>query len=294
MVPSLHYVGRFAPSPTGALHFGSVIAALASYLCAKSVDGEWLLRIDDIDPPREQPGAVDAILRTLEKLGLVWDREVLYQSRRRNEHQAVCAELLARRYAYRCGCSRKVIGDRPYPGTCRGLNLASAPTHAVRVQISQESVTVVDQLQGSFTQDLSATSGDFVIWRVEDLPSYHLATVLDDEFMGVTEIVRGADLLESTPRQYFLQMLLGLAHPTYLHLPIALDPAGQKLSKQAVAEAIEELPASDVLGRALAFLGHPIPPGLSKEPVTELLAWARIAWQRAKIPAIHAAPISGG
>jgi glutamyl-Q tRNA(Asp) synthetase len=279
-----HYIGRFAPSPTGALHFGSVITALGSYLCARSVNGEWLLRIDDIDPPREKPGAADAILRTLERLGLIWDRSVFYQRHRQAIHREACALLVAHRLAYRCACSRKTIGDRAYPGTCRDLNLGIERRHVIRIRVPTAVVSVLDALQGIHTLDLALVGGDFVIWRVEDLPSYHLACVLDDDDLGVTEVVRGADLLDSTPQQYFLQTVLGLKHPSYAHLPVAVDATGRKLSKQTEAASVARLPPHEVLARALAFLGHPLPHALSGAPAREILAWACVNWARSRLP----------
>lgn len=288
------YVGRFAPSPSGPLHFGSVIAALASYLCARAEGGQWLIRIDDIDPPRERPGAVAAILRDLERLGLHWDREIIFQSKRFDIYRAVCEQLLASGRAYRCACSRKHLTDGTYPGTCRRRNLGPREAHAVRLEVDAEPICIGDQLQGPYVQNLAESGGDFVIWRTEDLPAYHLACVLDDCAAGVTEVVRGADLLESTPRQYYLQSILDLPHPTYFHLPLAVDAAGQKLSKQTGADALTDLDPAALIRRTLSFLGHPVPPALARAPIQELLVWACSHWRRADVPARSSFPVQIG
>ena len=278
------YVGRFAPSPTGALHFGSAVAAIASFLQARVNRGEWLVRIDNIDRPREKPGAATAILRSLERLGLQWDRTVQYQRDARAAHLAACDLLLSNKRAFRCVCSRRQLTDGRYLGTCRTLNIQRAETHVVRVIAPADPLTIEDALQGRLTQNIATASGDFVIWRAEDLPAYHLAVVIDDGITGVTEVVRGADLLESTPCQFYLQSLLKLPHPRYLHFPIALDRNGAKLSKQASATAIDLRPASETLSLALAFLGHPVPTELRAAPAGEILSWAVKHWQAARIP----------
>lgn len=278
------YRGRFAPSPSGALHFGSLVAALGSYLQARSQGGTWLVRIENIDPPREVPGAASAILRELERLGLLWDGSVIYQRDRQSAHRAALEDLRARGLVYRCRCSRRLVGSGPYPGTCRESGLSPAVPGADRIRIDPGTIAFTDLLHGTRRDTLAETCGDFVIWRVEDWPAYHLAVVVDDAAAGITEIVRGGDLLPVTPRQIFLQQRLNLPTPAYCHLPLALDLDGSKLSKQTRATAIAGTPAPNLLSAALDFLGHAPPAPLTGAPVTELMAWAISHWRPAQIP----------
>ncbi|MFW5452860.1 tRNA glutamyl-Q(34) synthetase GluQRS [Thioalkalivibrio sulfidiphilus] len=261
------YIGRFAPSPTGPLHFGSLVAALASWLDARRHGGRWLLRIEDLDPPREVPGAADAILRTLEAFGLSWDGPVLYQSSRLETYWAALDELRAAGHAYDCGCTRREIAeagqpglDGPvYPGTCRaGLPPGKAP-RAVRLRTEAGEITFTDRMQGPIRQDVAREVGDFVIRRADGYFAYQLAVVVDDAFQGITHVVRGADLLDSTPRQILLQRLLGLPTPAYLHHRLVLTPEGEKLSKQTHAPAVDDTNPVPTLIRALEFLGEPVP-----------------------------------
>ena len=257
------YVGRFAPSPTGALHFGSLVAALASWLDARAAGGRWLVRIEDLDTPRVQPGAAEQILRTLGELGLTWDGSVEYQSRRLALYREALAKLEAR--TYWCGCTRREIADSSlglaadgaqiYPGTCRGGTADGKAPRAMRLRVEGETIGFSDRVQGEQRQDLGHEVGDFVLYRADGLFAYQLAVVVDDAGQGVTDVVRGADLLDSTARQILLQRLLGYATPRYLHLPAALNRAGEKLSKQTGAGAVVAGTAS--LRRALAFLGQP-------------------------------------
>ena len=254
------YTGRFAPSPTGPLHLGSLIAAAASWLDARAAGGRWLVRIEDLDRPRCVPGAADAILRALVRLGLHWDGEVLYQSRRLEHYRAALEDLAP--HTYWCGCTRREIADSSlglaadgahiYPGTCRS---GSAHKRALRVRTSSEPLAFVDRVQGRCQQVLERDIGDLVLYRADGLFAYQLAVVVDDAAQGVTDVVRGADLLDSTPRQIYLQRLLGLPTPRYLHVPVALDAAGAKISKQTSAAPIEADAAA--LRRALGFLGQP-------------------------------------
>jgi len=281
---SVGYRGRFAPSPSGALHFGSVVAALGSFLQARTRGGEWLLRIENIDPPREVSGAADAILRELERLGLFWDGPVYYQHARREAHLAARDELIARNLAYHCRCSRRQIGPGAYPGTCRELQLGHSTTATLRLRVANTPISIVDALHGEVEETLAATCGDFVVWRVEDWPAYHLAVVVDDAWQGITEVVRGADLLDSSPRQRYLQRCLGLDEPRYCHLPLALDVDGAKLSKQTLACPVSGRPASEVLTAALGFLGHRPPRAVVGAAPAELLTWARSEWSLARVP----------
>ncbi len=279
------YVGRFAPSPTGPLHFGSLVTALAGYLRARSAKGEWLVRIDDIDPPRQPPGAVDSILRALERFGLHWDRSVFYQYTHLSAHRRARDVLLAKALAYYCVCSRRTLADHPsYEGTCRGRREPPAERHSVRVQVDHTPIAIADPVQGESHWDLAAAGGDFVIWRVEDLPAYHLAAVVDDADMGVTEIVRGADLHAAAPRQRHLQVLLNRPPTVYVHLPVAVDHAGQKLSKQQRAPPLDLFPVPAMLPAALIWLGYDIPSSLHGALPGELLPWAIAHWDLARVP----------
>ena len=255
------YIGRFAPSPTGPLHIGSLIAAVASWLDARAAGGRWLVRMEDLDPPRCLPGAADAILRALERLGLWWDGEVLFQSRRLERYREALAKLQP--HTYWCGCTRREIADSSlglavdgahiYPGTCR----AGTPRarRALRVRTSAAAIRFEDRVQGAQEQVLERDVGDFVLYRADGLFAYQLAVVVDDAEQGVTDVVRGADLLDSTPRQIHLQGLLGVSTPRYLHVPVAIDAAGEKLSKQTGAAPIDA--SREALRRALVFLGQP-------------------------------------
>lgn len=258
------YLGRFAPSPTGPLHFGSLIAALASYMEAKAARGKWLLRLEDLDRPREQPGAADAILRALEKLGFEWDGPVLTQSARLARYRDVLEDLARRGFAYPCGCTRREIedsalaidGSRIYPGTCRhGLPPGKA-ARATRARTHRAPIGFADRFQGWVEQNVEQEVGDFVLLRADGLVAYQLAVVVDDMDQGVTDVVRGADLLESTARQIHLQRLLGARTPRYAHVPVALNAAGEKLSKQTGARPLDLADPRAELARARRFLGQ--------------------------------------
>lgn len=257
--------GRFAPSPTGPLHLGSLVAALASWLDARAAGGRWLVRIEDLDRPREQAGAAAEILRALERLGLHWDGEVAYQSRRSALYEAALAELRAQ--TYWCACTRREIADSSlglasdgaaiYPGTCRRGLPAGKPRRALRLKVDDSRTAFDDRVQGRREQILSRDVGDFVLCRADGQFSYQLAVVVDDAAQAVTDVVRGADLLDSTARQIFLQRLLGYPTPRYLHVPVAVNAAGEKLSKQTGAEPLDLSRPQRELHRALAFLGQP-------------------------------------
>ncbi|HSN19634.1 MAG TPA: tRNA glutamyl-Q(34) synthetase GluQRS, partial [Usitatibacter sp.] len=260
----MSYHGRFAPSPTGPLHFGSLVAALASWLDARAAAGRWSVRIEDVDSPRSVPGAGDAILRALEACGLEWDGEVARQSARTALYEEALERLRRAGAVYRCRCTRREIADSAirgiegavYPGTCRGLSLAPDARCAERFRVPAGVVGFDDRVQGPVAQDVARDVGDFVLKRRDGLHAYQLAVVVDDAQQGVTDVVRGADLLASTPRQILLQRALGFATPRYLHFPVAVDARGEKLSKQNLAPALEGRAAAARLPAALAFLGQ--------------------------------------
>lgn len=278
------YIGRFAPSPTGPLHFGSLVAATASYLQAQSLNGKWLLRVEDIDPPRAQPGATDAILRALERYGFEWHSDVIFQSHSHSAHEDALQSLLDRKLAYPCGCSRRDLADAPrgplgtiYPGTCR--DGCDALETAIRLRISNVPISFVDELQGLQTQHLERDSGDFVIRRRDGLIAYHLAVVVNDALEGVTEIVRGTDLMDSTPRQIWLQQLLGYPTPNYLHIPVITHPNGDKLSKLTGAMAIPMDDVANGLFGALVALQQEPPPALRQSGLTDVWKWGIENWR---------------
>ena len=286
------YVGRFAPSPTGPLHFGSLVAAVGSYLEARVQAGQWLLRLEDVDEPRCSAEAADGILRTLERFGFAWDGPVLRQSQRQRVYRGALAQLQDAGLAYPCGCTRKEIGDAAtavdgaarYPGTCRGGLPAGKLARAWRLKVGDGNIGFVDGLQGAIDQDLSRDVGDFVLWRADGYFAYQLAVVVDDAAQGVTHVVRGADLLDSTPRQIYLQRCLDLPTPRYLHLPVALNAQGEKLSKQTGAPAIDGQRPVPALWAALAFLGQSPPPELAMASLATLWQWAQEHWRTATLP----------
>ncbi|MCX7628173.1 MAG: tRNA glutamyl-Q(34) synthetase GluQRS [Methylophilaceae bacterium] len=285
------YVGRFAPSPTGPLHFGSLVAAVGSYLEAKTHGGQWLVRMEDLDPPRAMPGAADLILRTLEAYGFEWDGPVLYQSTRHAAYEAALDRLRQAGMLYPCACSRKEIADSAihgiegpvYPGTCRGGLHARSP-RAWRVRTTAEEITFNDALQGSQTQVLERDIGDFVLKRADGFYAYQLAVVVDDAEQGITHIVRGADLLDSTPRQLWLQKLFDLPTPVYMHLPVATNESGEKLSKQTLAPPLDVEHPAPLLWQALAFLGQHPPHDLHRAALADLWQWAHQHWSAGRIP----------
>ncbi|WP_028240679.1 tRNA glutamyl-Q(34) synthetase GluQRS [Stutzerimonas azotifigens] len=279
------YVGRFAPTPSGYLHFGSLVAALASYLDARAVGGRWLVRMEDLDPPREMPGAQAAILQTLEAYGLTWDGEVARQSERHAVYRQAVEWLLDNRLAYPCTCSRKDLATYPgaYPGFCRdaGHPLQDA---AIRLRVPDREYGFVDRVQGRYVQHLGMDVGDFVIRRRDGLFAYQLAVVLDDAWQGITDVVRGADLLDSTPRQLYLQELLGLPQPRYLHLPLLIQPDGHKLGKRYRSPPLQPQEAGPLLLRALRALGQRPDPALAGERPPAILEWAGRHWNAERIP----------
>ncbi len=259
------YRGRFAPSPTGPLHAGSLAAALASWLDARAAGGTWLVRIEDIDPPREVPGAARHILETLARFGMESDEAVLFQSRRGDFYEAAFARLQAAGALYACSCSRSdieraiaALPDWPpgvYPGTCASGRSKARPLQAWRIRVPDEVIGFADRAVGRYEQRLARDVGDFVVRRADGLWAYQLAVVVDDAAQRISDIVRGADLLDNTPRQIFLQRALGLPTPRYLHVPIVLNAAGEKLSKQSGATALDETRPLAELERAAQHLG---------------------------------------
>lgn len=305
-MPSLpSYRGRFAPSPTGSLHFGSLVAAIGSYLEAKKHNGIWLVRMEDLDTPRCVPGAANDILRTLEAFGLHWGETVLYQSQRTAAYEDALHELQHGNMVYPCACTRKEIADSAlhgiegaiYPGTCRAGIAEGKQARVWRVRTghfpspfppppSQASVEFDDALQGCQSQHLENEIGDFVVKRADGLFAYQLAVVVDDAFQGITHVVRGADLLVSTPRQIHLQRLLGLITPAYMHLPVAENKAGEKLSKQTLAAPVDARDAPVALLRALGFLRQQPPAELSSYKPEEILKWATAHWDKERLKGV--------
>jgi len=284
------YVGRFAPSPSGALHFGSLAAAAASWLDARAARGRWLLRIEDLDAPRAQPGAADEILRSLERFGFTWDGPVLYQSLRGARYEAALQKLQAS--TYWCGCTRREIADSAlglaadgaqiYPRTCRSGLPADRAARALRLDVGRHTVSFVDRVQGPREQDLAHEVGDFVLYRADGQVAYQLAVVVDDAEQGVTDVVRGADLIDSTGRQIHLQRLLGYPQPRYLHVPVAVNASGEKLSKQTGAPALDPSRRDELLARVLAFLG---------QRATADLDEAVADWDPGRIPRTRIKPV---
>lgn len=291
------YVGRFAPSPTGPLHAGSLVAAVASFLDARAAGGRWLLRMEDLDRPRCEAGAADTILHQLEAYGLVWDGAVLVQSQRDDAYAAALDALRAQGFVYPCACTRSQLartqfnqaprhpeGEIVYPGTCRNGLPSGAVARAWRVKVPDVSTHFFDRIHGDLEQNLNDDVGDFIVKRADGLFAYQLAVVVDDAFQGVTHVVRGADLLWNTPRQIYLQGLLGVPTPAYAHVPLVTNAAGQKLSKQTRAPALPERGRGAGLACALRVLGLQPPDELAASAPQELLAWATASWRIENVP----------
>jgi glutamyl-Q tRNA(Asp) synthetase len=285
------YRGRFAPSPTGPLHLGSLIAALASFLDARHCCGRWLVRMEDLDPPREEPGAADSILTSLQRHGLYWDGEVLYQSTRSAAYAAALAALAQGGHLFFCDCSRANLEpDGVCRGACRTRQHDLAGPLAIRINVPPDcEIGFTDLLQGPQHAALGASLADFVVRRKDGLDAYQLAVVVDDAAQGITHVVRGSDLLVSTPRQIFLQQRMAYATPCYAHLPVITTAQGQKFSKQNHAPALDDAQAVDNLRSALRFLQQADPPSTltSTEP---LLAYAIEHWVLQRVPGTTAIP----
>jgi glutamyl-Q tRNA(Asp) synthetase len=286
-----HYRGRFAPSPTGPLHLGSLIAALASYLDARHHGGTWLLRMEDLDPPREEPGAAKSILHSLQCHGLHWDEQVLFQSTQADAYASGLDALAAAGHLFHCDCTRATLGpDGACCGRCRPRQDEVSPPRSSRVSVPPNySIHFEDQLQGQQVTPLGLNTPDFVVKRKDGLDAYQLAVVIDDAEQGITHIVRGSDLLDSTPRQIFLQHLLDYPTPRYSHLPVITTAQGQKFSKQNHAPALDNNHATDNLRRALHFLHQPQPPSAT-DSIESILAFAAAHWAPQRIPAVLAIP----
>ncbi len=292
------YIGRFAPSPTGPLHFGSLVSALASYLDAHHNRGKWLVRMEDLDPPREQAGAADAILRCLEAYGLEWDDAVLYQSQRWDLYETYLQRLGQDGLLYSCDCTRQDLQlmSGIYNGRCSERKVDTNSPHAVRLKLydlptgfeSQDELKFIDLIQGEQTQNLRTQAGDQILKRKDGLYAYQLAVVVDDIEQGITHVIRGSDLLDVTARQLFLFRLLDAPAPAFGHVTLATQPNGQKLSKQNLAPALQIRDAGPNLWQALAFLGQNPPPELYSGTPKDLLNWAKAAWQRNAIRGLNA------
>ena len=289
---NLNYRGRFAPSPTGPLHSGSLIAAVGSYLDAKFHHGKWLVRIEDVDSQREVPGAAREILSMLEMLGMEWDEEVIYQSQRSEAYRDALNALNEQGLIYPCICSRKEIADSSiiglngpvYPGTCLKNPASVKNAHALRIQTNNDAIQFKDILKGAYAQRLSSDVGDFVLRRADGIYAYQLAAVVDDAAQNITHVVRGADLLDSTPRQIFLQQLLGYPLPQYMHLPVVTNAKGEKLSKQTNAAPINISDALAQLVGALHFLGQKPPLEILEGDISSFWQWAKQNWCVTLIP----------
>ena len=283
------YRGRFAPSPTGPLHFGSLVAAIASYLQALVNDGEWLLRIENIDPPREVEGATAAIVRSLQAHGFEWHGDILYQHEHDHRFNDVVSMLLERGQAYPCNCTREQVRTSArsgkagpiYPGTCaaRTAPLDAATPVAIRVRTSGANLTFTDLLQGHNDCEVEKEIGDFIVRRKDGLIGYNLAVVVDDHDQRITEIVRGADLLDFTPAQIHLQRVLGFETPGYMHVPVVLNRDGKKLSKQTGALALSDSRAARNLVEGLDLLAQQPSANLASASLDDIWDWARHHWR---------------
>lgn len=284
------YIGRFAPSPTGKLHIGSLFIAVASYLHAKSQGGLWLVRMEDLDPPREVPGAADDILYTLEAFGLQWDGEVLYQSQRHHLYRQALDELFDKGLVYACDCSRKTIRQHAiagvdgfiYPGLCRRKTIL-AKKHAYRLKTQNQWIDFTDEIVGKYCQNIGGDIGDFVLLRADGFWAYQLAVVVDDAAQKISHIVRGQDLLISTPRQIYLQGCLNYPTPHYAHLPLLTNSTGQKWSKQTHAKALNIKDKTMLLRQVLSYFhfAERLP---ESENCHELLHWASQQWANTQLP----------
>ncbi|MCK4842538.1 MAG: tRNA glutamyl-Q(34) synthetase GluQRS [Methylococcales bacterium] len=287
-----NYIGRFAPSPTGSLHLGSLYAALASFLHAHANNGKWLLRIDDLDHYRNAPGASDSIIHTLDSYGLHWDEPIYYQSKHQESYHTVVDQLKKQHLVYPCSCSRKMLSPYSssiYPGFClkTQINHQDLP-HSLRIKSQAIDMIFEDQLQGTHNCAIASDHGDFIISRKDHIIAYQLAVVIDDYQQNITHIVRGFDLLDSTPKQIFLQQLLTYPTPQYCHFPVITGKNDVKLSKQNLAQAVSTEKPEKTLFLLLELLNQNPPPQLKKASIKELLDWAIAHWQVAPLKKIRA------
>ncbi|MEX0618905.1 MAG: tRNA glutamyl-Q(34) synthetase GluQRS [Pseudohongiellaceae bacterium] len=287
------YTGRFAPSPTGPLHFGSLLAAVASFLDARANQGRWLLRMEDLDPAREPVGAAETILNQLQEFGLHWDGDVLFQSSRTHAYRTALATLTSHRLCFPCDCSRKQVRDMGgiYDGRCRQRALPPSGDYAIRLRAGETLIELEDLIQGPVRHKLAEETGDFVIRRRDGQFAYQLAVVVDDRFQHISHVIRGQDLLESTPRQIYLQRLLGYPTPCYGHIPIIVDASGDKLSKQRFADPIDVSARQELIHRALVCLGQPVPAAYRALPVSRQLEWAIAHWDIQAVPKLATMPL---
>jgi glutamyl-Q tRNA(Asp) synthetase len=297
--PARPYRGRFAPSPSGPLHFGSLIAAVGSFLEARRHEGEWLVRIEDLDPPRERPGTAGDILATLDRFGLQWDGPVLRQSTRSAAYEAALEQLVASGRLRECRCSRAQLAALPenqrrapgeelfHPVQCIAAAPGPSDACAWRLRVPDRDVEFVDRVQGLQGANVARTVGDFVLKRRDGLFAYQLAAVVDDAFQGITDIVRGADLLSSTPRQIVLQQALRLPAATYMHVPIAVSNAGIKLSKSEDAPSLSRSSPAAQLVAALEFLRQEPPASLGRAPLDEIWQWANAHWHPYRLAGVQ-------
>lgn len=289
----MDYIGRFAPSPTGLLHIGSLLSAVASYADARAHNGKWLLRIEDLDPPREMAGATEQILWTLENFGFEWDGKVVFQSQRYHLYRHALETLRTKNLVYPCTCSRKEwhttarqgIDGFIYNGTCSQKNIIRQPENkkaAWRIRTPNQTIEFEDRIVGQYAQNLARDIGDFVVLRADGFWAYQLAVVVDDIEQGITHIVRGQDLLISTPRQIYLQRCLNSGTPKYAHLPLLVNKLGQKWSKQTLAPALNLTTREQLLRQVLRYLNIPNCPSVNTP--RELLDWAVAHWSITRIP----------
>ncbi len=288
LISSTDYKGRFAPSPTGAVHFGTLVAAVASYLQAKKNNGEWLIRMEDVDTTRKVEGSDKNILNTLEAFGFEWHGEVLYQSAQTEHYEIALAELMQQSLVFPCTCSRKLLsetGSEIYPGTCRTHKLPEKKPHALRLLAKNTDIHFIDRVMGKQSQKIKQQCGDFVIKRRDGLFAYQLAVVVDDALQGITEIVRGTDLLDSTACQIYLQQQLNYATPNYCHLPLAVDKHHNKISKSEGAAKVNHKNREQWLYKALNFLGQNPPSELINTDIDSIWQWAIRNWKISNVPA---------
>ena len=284
------YIGRFAPSPTGPLHLGSLYAALASFLHARACQGQWLLRIDDIDSPREVAGASESIIDTLQSFGLHWDGPIVNQSSHLENYQSIIDQLITQKQVYPCTCSRKSLSAldmHVYPGICRHLQ-DQKPPYSLRLKSTECEISFDDELQGPQKSNFSQQHGDFIIKRKDGITAYQLAVVIDDHLQNISHVVRGFDLLDSTPKQIALQNILGFNTPHYCHFPIIIDPQGNKLSKQQCAQAVSAETPQKTLFLLLELLQQNPPSQLKTASVQEIISWGIEHWQLSPLKKVRA------